>query len=90
MPYSLDAIINVVKPAKKGKAGVTTVDQTIAAAKKQFETKNVFYEDNAKGTSGQQSHKLVSAESMQMSEQSRQQAIMGVDPDEPLGDPMQV
>ena len=74
VPYSLDAVINVVKPKKKGAStsGVTTVEQTIAAAKKQFETKNVFYEDNAKGASSAQSHKLVSAEQMQMSEQSRQ------------------
>ena len=70
VPYSLDPIINVVRPNKKGSnvSGVTTVEQTIAAAKKQFETKNVFHEDNAKGASNAQSHKLVSAESMQMSE----------------------
>ena len=87
VPYSLDGLVNTVKVSKKAIQGVATIDQTIALAKKQFETKNVFYEDNAKGSADQKAHKLVSAENMQMSEQSRQQAIMGVDPDEPFGDP---
>ena len=99
-PYSLDELINTVRISKRGPAapGTTTLDATIAENKKKFETKNVFYEDNQKagGTNlsatmkkanDMQSFKLVSAENMQMSEQSRQEAIMGVDPDEPLGDP---
>ena len=74
IPYALDGIINTVKTSKNAlstKGQVATIDQTIANAKKQFETKNVFYEDNAKGSAQQKAHKIVIVENMQMSEQSR-------------------
>ena len=88
-PYTLDAILNTKKPPKKGASmGPATLDSTIALNKKNFEKSNVFYEDSAKGSAAQSSHKLVSAENIQMSEQNRQQAIMGVDPDEPMADPV--
>ena len=88
-PYTLDAILNTKKPPKKGASmGPVTLDATIAQNKKNFEKSNVFYEDSAKGSAAQNAHKLVSAENIQMSEQSRQQAIMGVDPDEPMADPV--
>ena len=97
-PYTIDGLINTVRVSKRGPVapGITTLDTTIAINKKKFETKNVFYEDNEKVIAASEldktsnamgSFKLVSTENMQMSEQSRQQAIMGVDPDEPLGDP---
>ena len=51
IPYSLDAIINIKKPPKKGATtGPATLDATIAQNKKNFEKSNVFYEDSMKGS----------------------------------------
>ena len=86
-PYSLDGIINSLDLKKKKKVSASTIEMTIATNKKNFETKNMFYEDNAMGNKSQNQHKLVSGENIQLSEQSRQQQIMGIDPDEVFGDP---
>lgn len=65
-PYTLDGIVNTKKlPKRVSKSGTTSMEATIAMNKKQFETKNVFYEDNAaKGTSNRESYKLVSSENI--------------------------
>ena len=49
-PNSLDAIVNTKKAPKKKGAGPASIETQIAENKKLFETKNIFYEDNA-GTS---------------------------------------
>lgn len=48
-PYTLDGIVNTIANAKKPRSTTSSIEATIAANKKNFETKNVFYEDNAKG-----------------------------------------
>ena len=83
VPYSLDGIINTVKVPK---SRTQTVETEIAKNKKNFEQSTVFYEDNAKGSVSSQK-KLFNAADVVISEQTRQQALLGTDPNDKLGDP---
>lgn len=91
-PYTLDSLLNgkANQTGKKGtqitKKNIQTIDLTMAANKKKFEQRNIFYEDNAKG-SVSASSKLISQENQQKREQNRQEAIIGFDPNETMNDP---
>ena len=86
VPYSLDGFLNQkANNAKVNKQGVRTTEQTMALNKKQMEMKNTFYEDNGKATVASTS-RLFSQENVQTREQSRQESILGFDPDEKLED----
>ena len=92
-PYTLDSLLNgkANQGLKKAKitTNVQTIDLTMAANKKKFEQRNVFYEDNAKGSASAFS-KLISQENKQKKEQNKQEAIIGYDPNEVLNDHYQI
>lgn len=68
-PYTLDGILN--KPSGRS---------VISNQKMNFESRGHFYEDNAAGSTSAK-HKLVSSAHLQLSEEQRYEAMMGIDPE---------